>query len=165
VCSITTWPMLLNRLPRITFTWVIINHFKIFLQVNFIFDTQHLFSFPFPWKWRKKMKKGGVGCKKGRCCVLSTGTCDNYKTNVALKWDSRCGITLQLITLSQTEQTLILLYRKSPDVNRGDAVSCPQAPVIVVSYLHSYTYKYIQVPTRHTHWLYYKCLDSMQLTS
>jgi hypothetical protein len=36
-------------------------------------------------------------------------------------------------------------------VNRGDAVSCPQAPVIVVSYLHSYTYKYIQVPTRHTH--------------
>ena len=36
-------------------------------------------------------------------------------------------------------------------VKMGDAVSCPQAPVIVVSYLHSYTYKYIQVPTRHTH--------------
>ena len=74
----------------------------------FLFSISIFFSFPFPWKWRKKMKKGGVGCKKGRCCVLSTGTCDNYKTNVALKWDSRCGITLQLITLSQTEQTLIL---------------------------------------------------------
>ena len=36
-------------------------------------------------------------------------------------------------------------------VKRRDAVSCPQAPVIVVSYLHSYTYKYIQVLTRHTH--------------
>jgi hypothetical protein len=27
---------------------------------------------------------------------------------------------------------------------RGDAVSCPQAPVIVVSYLHSYTIRQIQ---------------------
>jgi hypothetical protein len=42
VCRLTTWPIFLNRLPRITFTWVIINHFKIFPQVYFIFDTQHL---------------------------------------------------------------------------------------------------------------------------
>jgi hypothetical protein len=26
-------------------------------------------------KKEKKMKKGGVGCKKGGCCVLSTSTC------------------------------------------------------------------------------------------
>ena len=24
-------------------------------------------------------KKRGVGCKKGRCCVLSTSTCESYE--------------------------------------------------------------------------------------
>jgi hypothetical protein len=80
VCRLTTWPIFLNRLPRITFTWVIINQIRHKLWQVFV------------------------------------STCDKYKTNAVLKWNSRCGITLQLITLSQTEQMLILHYTKSPDV-------------------------------------------------
>jgi hypothetical protein len=34
---------------------------------------------------KEKNEKRGIGCKKGGYCVLSTSTCDNYKTNAALQ--------------------------------------------------------------------------------